>query len=125
MLRLWTRLRVSTLGAIWQTRTARTDAGDAQPFAHRAIRLAISKLAEAIRRDWARTQEDMRMLDDGSFCSAWWRGFDARLKPEDFEDQWPPVFHRIRGGPAGQGQQDIRYVEIVLTPAHIPLPSAN
>ena len=39
---------------------------------------AASTAAEgsAISRDWARTQCDVRTLDDGTFCTDWWRGFD-------------------------------------------------
>jgi hypothetical protein len=114
LLKMWTRLRVTTLGAIWQTRAARAERRDERPFAGRAINLTIHTLCEAIKRDWARTQQDMRMLDDGSFCSAWWRGFDARLTPEKFEEQWPPVFHKIRN------QAPDQTIDLLLTTSHLP-----
>jgi hypothetical protein len=119
LLRLWTRLRVTTLGAIWRIRTARADRRDGRPFAHRVIALVINKLTEAIARDWIRTQQDVRTLDDGSFCSAWWRGFDASLSQEAFEEQWPPVFHRV------QEQQGNKHLEIILTEENVPFPAAT
>jgi len=42
------------------------------------------------------------MLDDGTFCSAWWRGFDAKITSETFEEQWPAVFHQMTEQTDGQ-----------------------
>ena len=39
----------------------------------------------------------MRTLDDGFFCNAWWRGFDAAMTVDDFEAQWAPLFCRVMG----------------------------
>ena len=69
--------------------------------------------------DWARTQQDVRTLDDGSFCSAWWRGFDAKLSQEEFEEQWPPVFHKITQ------QHGAQQLEFVLTAENVPFPAAT
>jgi len=122
LLRLWNRLRVNTLGAIWQTRTTRVDRYDGRPFSHRVISLAVEKLSEAISRDWARTDQGIRMLDDGSFCAAWWRGFDASITPTEFAEQWPPVFHKLRGPAPVPGRRDDRQLEICLDARYLPLP---
>lgn len=122
LLRLWTRLRVNTLGAIWQTRTTRVDRYDDRPFAHRVITLAVEKLSEAISRDWARTDQGTRMLDDGSFCAAWWRGFDACITPTAFAEQWPPVFHKLQGPTPVPGQRDDRRLQLCLDTSYLPLP---
>ena len=112
--RLWTRLRVATLGAIWQARCSR---GTYQAsFARHAVTLAVDSLLQAIRRDWRRTQEDPRLLDNGAFCNDWWRGFDARLKVGDFERQWalPPVFCGLEGARPPAGADDHRRLEMKL-----------
>jgi len=119
LLSLWTRLRVATLGAIWEVRCSREEA--AAPFAQRAVALAVQRVRDAIQRDWARTHQDMRMLDDGSFCTAWWRGFDAALAPAAFQAQWPPLFHRLRGQPPAAGEKESRILDVVLTTDYVPL----
>ena len=85
---LWTRLRVATLGAIWQVRCARDEGPDGVSFASRAVALAVQSLAGAIKRDWLRTQSDVRELDDGAFCHDWWRGLDCRMSIGRFERTW-------------------------------------
>ena len=112
--RLWTRLRGATLGAIWQARCSR---GTYQAsFARHAVTLAVDSLLQAIRRDWRRTQEDPRLLDNGAFCNDWWRGFDARLKVGDFERQWalPPIFCGLEGARPPAGADDHRRLEMKL-----------
>ena len=101
-LKMWTRLRVATLGAIWQLRCARADSRASQPsFARQAVELAVGHLRSAIQRDWQRTQADLRQQDDGAFCVDWWRGFDSTLSQAQFVDQWaaPPILCRVEGGP--------------------------
>lgn len=95
--RLWTRLRVATLGAIWQTRCTRGSLG-VRSFASVAAGLAMDTVVGALRRDWLRTQRDVREMDSGGFCRDWWRGFDVRLTEEDFIDQWaaPPFLCRVQ-----------------------------
>ena len=123
-LRLWTRLRVAVLGAIWQVRCSR-DALPGESFARRAVRLAVQHLLGAIRRDWSRTQGDLRMADAGAFCVDWWRGFDVAMSVEDFVAQWaqPPLLCRVVGSPPAPGAADQRQLELRLSleaPAALP-----
>ena len=97
---LWTRLRVSVLGSIWRLRCMRSEAIIRhQSFARRAIAMAVDSLVEAIQRDWRRTEGDLRQMDNGGFCSSWWRGRDTELSLRDFEKTWtkPSYFCRITG----------------------------
>jgi hypothetical protein len=62
----------------------------------------VDAIVEAIQRDFLRTQQDLRTLDSGTFCSAWWRGRDTQLSMEKFEDIWTasPFFcHVVGEGP--------------------------
>ena len=113
-LQMWTRLRVCTLGAVWQARCSRVSSP--QSLARRAVTQAVEHLLEAIRRDWQRTQEDVRLLDAGAFCNDWWRGVDARLSVDAFVQQWtrPPVFCRVVGPRPAPGAADTRRLELVL-----------
>ena len=99
-LTLWTRLRVCVIGAIWQVRCLRSEVTlRHESFAHHAISLAVDALTEAIKRDWARTQGDLRQLDSGNFCSAWWRGRDTQLRLSAFHKTWtrPSYFCTVEG----------------------------
>jgi hypothetical protein len=102
-LKLWTRLRVHVLGAIWKIRCQRSLLSFHQEsFARRAITTAVDAIVEAIQRDFLRTQQDLRTLDSGTFCSAWWRGRDTQLSMDKFEDIWTatPFFcHVVGEGP--------------------------
>ena len=93
-LQLWTRLRVATLGAVWRLRCARgRPDGDARSFAHRAVQDAICTVVGAIRRDWARTQADIRYDDGGDLDRDWWSAVDVRLDARSFQSMWatPPI----------------------------------
>ena len=92
-LRLWTRLRVSVLGAIWRLRCDRDHVPAGQTFARTAVSMAVETFTAAMQRDWLRTHTDVRTLDDGFFCTDWWRGFDRRLTVGQFVQQWatPPI----------------------------------
>ena len=96
LLCLWNRLRLNTLGAIWMTRCQRAELVPGVSFARTAVTLAIKHLGDAVMRDWLRSNQDVRNLDNGSFCAGWWKGFDRQLDPRDFEHQWPPFFHVIQ-----------------------------
>jgi hypothetical protein len=85
---LWTRLRVATVGALWRVRCRAQASHPQESPARQAVRLAIESVVEAINRDWLRTQQDIRQLDDGAFCISWWRGFDSSLTVSQFIDQW-------------------------------------
>ena len=128
-LKMWTRLRVTTIGAIWQTRCARAEGRAAEgSFARRVVSLAVAHLVAAIRRDWLRTQADLRHLDDGAFCVDWWRGFDISLTEAQFVRQWatPPLFCKVvDGAPADGGGPAVRALELCLgvdTPVPWPDP---
>jgi Reverse transcriptase (RNA-dependent DNA polymerase)/Ring finger domain len=114
---LWTRLRVAMLGAIWRVRCSRDEGGDGVTFARRATTMAVESLLDAIKRDWLRTQLDVRELDGGSFCQDWWRGFDVRLKVDDFIEDWAAggFFCEVRGDPpATQHGPDERTLHLLL-----------
>jgi exonuclease III len=89
LLALWTRLRITVIGSIWQARCAR-DQGLLRgvSLARSAVMLAVQSLTEAAQRDWLRTTTDIRTLDGGFFCTEWWRGMDPQLKRADFSNSW-------------------------------------
>jgi hypothetical protein len=123
-LRLWTRLRVAVLGAIWQVRCSR-DTAPGVSFARRVVRLAVQHIVDAIRRDWSRTLGDIRLADAGAFCVDWWRGVDMALRPEIFAVQWatPPLFCRIVGGPPQGGVPGPAHLEFLIGHGFpVPLP---
>ena len=127
-LRMWTRLRVTTLGAIWRVRCSRDTDPEGGPFARRVARMVTDHLCAAIQRDWQRTQCDVRQLDDGAFCVDWWRGLDCSLSVDKFVEQWadPPVFCRVLGEPpAHHHDPDTRTMELLLgedLPVVFPFP---
>lgn len=119
LLRLWTVLRVTTLGALWEQRVA-SKLSPAHSYLHDSglsvIRLVKRMVGAAIRRDWIRTQLDLRSLDDGAFCLDWWRGLDCSLSVDGFIALWatPPVLCQVIGDPPAFGLPDSRRVEILL-----------
>jgi hypothetical protein len=122
--RLWTRLRVAVLGAIWRVRCSR-DEHRGESFARRAVRLGVQQLLAAIQRDWSRTQGDLRMADGGAFCVDWWRGFDVSQSVSDFEAQWaqPPLLCRVEGEVPAVAGVDQRRLVLMLGLGHpVPLP---
>ena len=100
-LRLWHFFRLTTIGAIWRVRCARDEHRHRGYFARRVSFLVVETLLSSIRRDWTRTQVDVRTLDDGFFVSDWWRGFDASLSMSDFINSWatPSFFCSVSGDP--------------------------
>jgi hypothetical protein len=97
--KLWTRLRINVIGSIWHARCQR-DQGTIPHFsvARLAITNAVAALVKAINRDWLRTTTDIRTLDNGFFCTAWWRGMDPQLSDSQFSDTWSHplnVFYHI------------------------------
>jgi hypothetical protein len=122
--RLWTRLRVAVLGAIWHVRCSRA-AVPGMSFARRVVHLAVQHLLEAIRRDWSRTQGDVRLADAGAFCVDWWRGVDLAMRPEVFVAQWasPPLFCRVVTAPLQEGVHAPVQLELLLGLGFpVPLP---
>ena len=127
LLRQWHFFRITTLGAVWRTRCSRVGHSHQGSFARRAAKLAIASTNSAISRDWTRTQRDLRTLDDGAFCTDWWRGFDARLTVNRFIATWasPPVFYAVVGvAPADPAAPDTRTLDFRLSPRFpvVPLP---
>ena len=126
--RLWTRLRVTTLGAIWRVRCLRESTLDPTPFARQVVLMVVDALVKAILRDWRRTQGDVRRMDDGAFCMDWWRGMDCTITVDKFIAQWanPPVFCRVVGeAPEHEGDVDTRSLELLIgddTPVVAPFP---
>ena len=119
LLRLWTVLRVTTLGALWEQRVASKQNPDhdyRQDRGLSVIRIVTRMVREAIRRDWLRTQLDLRSLDDGAFCLDWWRGLDCSLSVDGFIGLWatPPVLCKVTGDPPAYGLPDNRRMEILL-----------
>ncbi|GAX86591.1 hypothetical protein CEUSTIGMA_g13999.t1 [Chlamydomonas eustigma] len=95
LMKNWTRLRVTVIGAIWFTRCQRKDLPSHQhSFGSQTIALAASSLTDAIRRDWLRTTQDQRTLDNGFTCADWLRGHASIKRDSSFEKSWlsPPIF---------------------------------
>jgi hypothetical protein len=89
LLALWTRLRVTVIGSIWAARCARGQGRLRHvSLARYAIRLAVQSLKGAIERDWLRVSQDIRFLDNGCFCTDWWRGLDPKLSLSRFRSLW-------------------------------------
>ena len=112
---LWTRLRVNVLGAIWQVRCLRSETQlRGQSLARRAVTIAVDSIVEAIQRDFQRTQNDLRDMDDngGSFCSSWWRGRDTTMGMGAFENIWArPAFFCSVDGPADDRRLELHLGE--------------
>jgi hypothetical protein len=125
VIRMWTLLRVTTLGSIWRVRCARGDGrGGGATFARRVVSMVVDHIVGAVQRDWTRTQTDVRQLDDGAFCVDWWRGFDSSLSVDQFEQQWaaPPVFCKVVGdAPDDANAPDTRTMELLIG-QNIPVP---
>jgi hypothetical protein len=123
--RMWTRLRVATLGSIWTVRCDRRQGGDSS-FSHRACKLAVDSIVAAVGRDWQRTDHDLRNLDDGFMCRDWWRGVDTRISKARFVTQWttPGIFCTLSGAaPAQAGARDARRLRLRLRwDRPVPLP---
>ncbi len=104
LLALWTRLRVSVIGSIWKMRCARAQGSPHRAsMARMAVQEAVSSLVRAMKRDWLRTTTDIRSLDNGSFCTEWWRGLDPQLSLAKFRASWAhrDLFCVVDGGDAG------------------------
>ena len=126
--RLWTRLRVTTLGAIWRVRCARDEGQSSASFAHKDASMAVESLVSAIQRDWCRTQEDIRSMDAGAFCTDWWRGLDGITEVSTFEKQWarPEILCRLVGTRPLQGAPDNRTLELRFGTAFpVPVPAVT
>ena len=93
LLALWNRLRVAVIGSIWRVRCLRDQGPLSSTPARLAIKMAIDLIHEAINRDWLRTTTDIRHLDNGYFCTDWWRGQDPTFSFDDFVELWatPPL----------------------------------
>ena len=100
----WQRLRITTIGAIWRVRCARDESLHRGSFARRVAITVVDAITSAIQRDWTRTQEDVRTLDDGHFCHDWWRGFDVSIPMERFVKLWasPPILGDVVTHPPAQ-----------------------
>ena len=119
LLRLWTVLRVTTIGALWQQRVASKQSPE-YAYLHdggqSVIRLVTKMVREAIQRDWLRTKVDIRTLDDGAFCFDWWRGLNCSLSVAAFVSLWatPPVLCQLVGAEPAPGQHDSRNLELLI-----------
>jgi hypothetical protein len=118
LLRMWTRLRVHFIGAVWMTRCQRPTNSS---FAKTVASLCIQSLTTALRRDWTRVTKDLRTLDNGSFCAGWWRGFDRELPMEAFEEQWPQFFHHFQDPVLPETSKTLSLLLSETLPVLIPL----
>ena len=131
--RLWTRLRVAVLGAIWQRRCEREDAfagggmvgedAGGASFAHRVASLAVDSVVAALQRDWMRTQEDITALDGGGpVATGWWRGCDTSMTVDRFKELWatPPVLCTVAPATASQGEARLTVHLSRTSPLHLP-----
>ena len=117
LLLLWTRLRITVIGSIWAARCAR-DQGTLRhvSLARFAVMLAVRHITEAIQRDWLRTSTDIRTLDNGFFCTDWWRGMDPKLSFAAFSAQWAfgSVFCTVDEGDADADPPRPASLEVLL-----------
>jgi hypothetical protein len=69
-----------------------------QSVSRQIITIAVEHIMEAIQRDWLRSHTDIRTLDNGAFCPAWWRGTDTKIKRQQFLDRWskPPFLCQLK-----------------------------
>ena len=101
--RMWTRLRVATLGAIWDVRCHRHCGAVGASFASRVVAQATRTLVTAIQRDWLRTGASLgTTAADGAHGDVrWWD--QCRISHGRFERLWakPAVFCSVVRSPAG------------------------
>jgi len=91
----WAALRVTLLGCLWHVRCGRGAAawgpagpdGGAATSAFRAAAAVVEHLEHAIRRDWDRANEDVRLLSE-DVGSAMFSGRDPSLSKEGFLARW-------------------------------------
>jgi len=99
--RLWTRLRVATLGSIWELRTERrAGGGDAElTLARAAAQRALDTVLTALHRDWRRSRSAW-FSQYPDLGRDWWRGLVDVTTEEHFRDQWtkPPHFAAVDDG---------------------------
>ena len=110
--RLWTRLRVATLGGIWQARCERDGSGLEQgvTLARRAATLALHSVQGAILRDWARAA-NVAPCDLPSYCAAWLRGFDVSITLPAFKSRWavPEFFCNVVEQPGQPPKLEVHF----------------
>ena len=116
LLAQWTRLRVATLGAIWQVRCSRLAAPPGLSFSRRVVKLVISSIVDAIKRDWWRTGSDTDLRDSLAFSRDWVRGTDISSSTAAFVASWaaPPVFCRLVGAPPAAGSSGEQELKVLL-----------
>lgn len=83
---LWTHLRLLMLESIWVVRGA----AEGRPYSSGQVvaRFRIA-LQQQLRRDWARTQGDIRV--DSGVPMSWLRGRSPVIQPERFVAKWRPA----------------------------------
>ncbi len=84
--KLWTRLRLVTLYAIWAASCRRRN-GKMSNSASIAATVVFG-LRHSVLQDWHRTQEDVRR--HSSILSDWFRGRDTCLSIQEFQSLWGP-----------------------------------
>jgi len=98
--RLWTRLRLGLLHALWQRRDM-TGGQDTRAAAEAAVHMFLAKVRSQIRLDWRRCSEDVRL--NSGVPLAWLAGRQPTLARETFEDRWCAGGVLVRLQPAGRG----------------------
>lgn len=115
---LWGLLRVTFLGCAWHQRCQRPGGPQitAQQSAFTVAASVVAFVREAIRRDWARTQHDVRMLCP-HLPSRHFRGRNPELAMDAFKARW------CRGPPHVCTVQDSGRLRLLLTTHHpVPVP---
>jgi hypothetical protein len=95
--RLWQRLRVLFLGAVWLVRSnpprdKRPPHQDQAPDAAHALAIIqdiLTNLQRGVRRDWLRVLEDPRSATGNTVPSAWFKGLPPTLTLDQFQALWP------------------------------------
>lgn len=123
--RLWTHLRVSYLHAVWQMRARRSLAGKVFGPAD-VCGATVAAVRGAIQRDWVRATSDLRRL--GGVYAEWFRGRDASITVEEFEDRWARggVLCRVEGGgDAAWPRLQLRFSLSLPVPAPVDVGGAD
>ena len=93
---LWTLLRVTFLGCVWQARSAREQHGGPASIAA----AVVAALTQGVQRDWARVSTDVLHEAVGLVPRSWFRGVSPALTVDQFSRMWPAVggWYQIAAG---------------------------
>ena len=119
---VWLALRAAYLHAVWQLRCKRSLTG--VPFSATGVCGAVvAAVSASIRRDWARTTEDLVRLSGA--CPEWFRGRSPARTVAQFQERWAHrnVLCRVIMGAGGRRELALRFslAHPLPAPHHVPL----